>query len=284
MKRGWIAGLVAVALCAWTSVASAGPVILAGHDADDHGFTTVYDDLFNSLLTNVTNGQDGILAIGANTSSTASSWITTVGGLMTSPQTVTFVNDAAISSVDFSTYAILHIPSDFSNTGGGISATENALLTARADDIAAFVNGVGGLFGLTQGSLADAYGYITGTGGLGSITTLFAPSSGSIPGGFYDNVDATVAGGLVGLTDTNVDGCCWHNVFLTYPSFLSVLATADEPAASAFNGQAAVLGGAAVTITPITPVVPEPTSMLLFGLGGLGAGLARRRRNKLGNV
>ena len=293
MLRRWLTGLVVAVLCGWTSIASAGPVILAGHDTDSHGFTTVYDDLFKSLFDNVTNGGSGILAIGADPATTASGWITTVAGLIdldpvtigVQSPSVTFVNDAAISGVDFSLYAILHIPSDSANTFGGITGAENALLTARAADVAAFVNGGGGLFGLTQAALPDDYGYITGAGGLGAITTLFVSPSGFLPsGGLYDNVDATVAGGLVGLTDTNVDGCCWHNVFTSFPSFFDVLATANEPATAdaAFNGQASVIGGASVTITPINPI-PEPSSMLLFGLGGLGAGFIRRRR-KLNNV
>ena len=290
MKRAWVAGLVAAVLCGWTTIASAGPVILAGHDADDHTGTSgtsfdAYVSLFNSLLTNVTNGGSGILAIGADTSTTAGDWIAAIGAAMDTTQLVTYVNGADITSVDFSSYAILFVPSDSADTFGGITGTENALLTDRADDVATFVNDGGGLFGLTQGQLADAYGYISGAGGLGSITTLSVSSSGILPSTFeYANVEATAAGEALGLTDTNVDGCCWHNVFLTYPSFLGVLATAYTPNTGdeAFHGQASVIGGSNVQIQ--TSVVPEPTSMLLFGLGGLGAGFVRRRRNKLGNV
>ncbi|MDP3703056.1 MAG: PEP-CTERM sorting domain-containing protein [Candidatus Omnitrophota bacterium] len=294
MKRAWIAGLVAAALCGWTTIASAGPVILAGHDTDSHGFTTVYDDLFQELFDNVTNGGSGILAIGADDPSTAGSWIEAVAALVdVDPITlgiqapsVTFVNGAAISGIDFSSYAVLHIPSDSANTGGGITGAENAFLTARADDVAAFVNGGGGLFGLTQGALADDYGYITGAGGLGAITTLFVSPSGFLPSGdLYDDVSATTEGEALGLSDTNVDGCCWHNVFTSFPSFFDVLAVAEAPDSddAAFDQVASVIGGASVHIEPPVGVIPEPSSMLLFGLGGLGAGVIRRRR-KLNKV
>jgi hypothetical protein len=288
MKRGWIAGLVAVMLCAWTQTASAGPVILAGHDADDHTGTSgtsfdAYVDLFNALLGDVTNLGSGILAIGADVDTTAGDWIEAIAAAMDTAQAVTFVNDADISTESFAGYAIIFIPSDSADTGGGITGAENALLTARADDIADFVNGGGGLFGLTQGELADAYGYITGAGGLGAITTLSVDPSGFLPSGdLYNDVSATPAGEALGLSDTNVDGCCWHNVFTSFPSFFEVLAVAEtpDPDDAAFDQEAAVIGGSSVTITP---VVPEPSSMLLFGLGGLGAGVIRRRR-KLNNI
>lgn len=279
MKRGWIAGLV-VGLFAATQVASAGPVILAGHDADDHGFESVYASLFDSLLSNVTNGGSGILSIGANVGGDAADWISSVAGLMTVPQPVTFINDAAISSTSFSGFAILHVPSDIDDTSGGITGAENALLTARAGAVASFVNGGGGLFGLTQGLLVDQYGYITGGGGLGAITTLRLPPSGLLPSGNpYNDVTATLAGNAVGIDNTNLDGCCWHNVYTAFPSFLDILAVANAPAIGdeAFNEEASVIGGQSVILRPI-PTIPEPGSMLLFGFGGLGAGLIRRRR------
>ena len=197
MSRRWLTGLVvAVALCAWTQAASAGPVILAGHDADEHtccsgaGFDA-YVDLFDSLLAGATGGS-GILAIGADIDTTAGDWIEAEAAAGTGSPTVTFVNGGDISTVDFSLYEVLHIPSDYADTFGGITADENALLTARADDIADFVNAGGGLFGLTQGGLVDAYGYITGAGGLGAITTLDVDPSGTLPSGEdYDDVTAT---------------------------------------------------------------------------------------------
>ena len=160
-------GLVVLALAAAAVMSPAstayagGPIILVGHDADDHGFTAPYTPLFDSVRTNVTNGGNNILAIGANPGSEAGDWITDVAGLMTPAQTVTFVNGASISSVSFAGYAIIYIPSTTVDVSGGIDATtENPLLIARATDIADFINAGGGLFGMTQDAVANAYGYL----------------------------------------------------------------------------------------------------------------------------
>ena len=128
-----------------------GPVMLAGHDPDDHGFQTQYAQLFTALRAAVYNGGNGILAIGANTGSEAASWIGSVASQMSPPQTVTFVNGSAISTISFSGYAILYIPSTDANVSGGINiSTEQPRLVARAVDIANFITAGGGLFGLTQ--------------------------------------------------------------------------------------------------------------------------------------
>jgi hypothetical protein len=249
---------LALALCSMSTLVgqtaglavtvTGGPIILAGHDADDHGFESIYAGLFNSLRSQATNGGTGILALGADEASRAGTWIKTVASLMATPQTVTFVNNAAISTQSFTGYSILFVPSDDHDTPGGITASENSLLTARAGDVAAFVNSGGGLFGLTQGELTNPFGYL---GSVGAFTTVSAPPSGQLPsGGLFDNVAPTAEGLLLGIAESNIDGCCWHNVFTAYPSFLKVLATADEAADASFHGKAAVLGGARVIVVP----------------------------------
>ncbi len=120
------AGSLLVPLAILAGSAWAGPVILVGHDADDHGFENIYAGLFDNLLENVTSGQSGILSIGADPGSDAGDWIVQVANLMTIPQTVTLVNDADISTVDFSAFAILHIPSALDHTPGGISSGAQA--------------------------------------------------------------------------------------------------------------------------------------------------------------
>ncbi len=220
-----------------------GAVMVVGHDADDHGFEATYADLYDLLLASTTNGSSGILAIGADAGSAAGNWITTVAGLMNTPQTVTFVNDAAISTASFSGFAIIHVPSTNIDTPGGInSTTEQPLLVARAVDIAGFINGGGSLFGLTQDSVTDAYGYL---GLFAEITSVGVPASGDCGGGQqFDNITSTPAGQALGITDTNVDGCCWHNSFTSYPAFLQPLATVDEPGCTSpvIDGHAAMLG------------------------------------------
>ncbi len=231
-----------------------GAIILTGDDADDHGNQATYALLFDQIMANVTNGKTGILAIGVDAGSIASSWINTVSGLMAVPQTVTMVNDAAISTELLGEYAILFVPSDIFDTDGGISQSENDLLVARATDVAAAINAGGGLFGNTQGQLTNAYGYL---GNVGAFTTLAVDPTGTLPSfNSFDDVTSTPAGNLLGITDVNLDHCCFHNVFTSYPSFLNVLAVANTPAVGdeAYNGMAVILGGAQVCVSTTCPL------------------------------
>ena len=286
MKR-MMAVALALFLVAWSGPALAGPVMLSGHDADDHGFQSVYAGLFNNLLSNVTNGGSGILAIGTTSGTTAGLWISGVASLMSTPQAVTFVDGAAaISAQSFAGFGIIHVVSDSNNTSGGIIQTELTALNLRSADVATHINSGGGLFGLTLDGLTDRYNYL---GAIGAVTDLAIPTSGLFPSGnLYDNLNATAAGAALGITNTNLDGCCWHNVFTSFPTFMNVLATANAPLDPAFNGQASIIGGSNVTITqcggpnqapcPTTSAVPEPASFLLFGSGLAGLAAWRMRK------
>lgn len=228
------------------SPAWGGAVFLAGHDADDHGAEAVYSGLYDTLRSNVTNGGDGILSIGANPISDAGFWIQTVASFMAVPQPVTFITQGEILSTSFDGFAILHIPSDSGDTFGGITPGENAMLTSRAADVGAFVNSGGGLFALTQGQLPDAYGWL---GPVGAISTLSVGPMGDLPSGAdFDDVTPTPEGAALGIDDSNLDGCCWHNVFTAFPAFLTVLAVANEPQDPAFDGVPCVLGGTQVIV------------------------------------
>ncbi len=235
-------------LCFASPANAGGPVMLAGHDSDDHGFQAIYADLFDSIYASVTNGGSGILAIGADSGSTAGNWLVSVAAQMAVPQSVTFVNDAAISSQSLAGFAILHVPSTNFDTPGGIDeATELVLLNARAVEVAEFIALGGGLFGLTQGQdIDDPYGYL---GPFADLETVGLPPSGDCDAGggsaLYDNITPTPLGTTLGITNTNIDGCCWHNVFSVYPDFLNILATANEPSCTvpqAINGLPSVIG------------------------------------------
>jgi hypothetical protein len=252
------------------SQAYAGPLILAGHDADDHGIVAAYADLFDAIQANVTNGQTGILAIGADPPpSEAGDWITTVNNAMAVPQGVTYVNGAGnIAAVDLSTYAIIFVPSTEVDTpDGGITIAENDALIARAVDIASFVNTGGGLFGLTQDSVANAYGYL---GLFAGITAQGVPSTGVCDGGAagetYDDVTPTAEGSALGITTGNVDGCCWHNTFTAFAPFFNILATANEPGCPSIDGQPSVIGcldcriPGQMSLTPLIDLNPLGTN------------------------
>jgi len=227
---------------------SCGPVILAGHDADDHGFHALYAGLFNELEANLSNGGSGILALGADPGSASGLWINQVAILMTNPQAVTFVNDMAISSQSFAGFGILFVPSDSGDVGGGITQSENDRLQARSSDIAAFVNDGGGLFGLTQGQLINAWAYVSD---VVPLEDLDAPPSGTLPSGSnFDDISATAEGMTLGISNTNLDGCCFHNVFTKLPPFLDVLAVANEPADPDYDDEPVFIGGRGTCLLP----------------------------------
>jgi hypothetical protein len=268
--------------------AQAGPVVLMGIDAEDggvggHGPISVYQNVVsNGVLNNVTNGGTGILVIGAGKTindNVTAFWTAVDGGVAGS---MTFVNGAAnISSRSFAGFAAIAVASSNVETpSGGLTAAENSALAGRASDIASFVNGGGGLFGLSQTGLpAPSYSYLPNA-------NLFTFNTGQ----GFDNITPTLAGNGVGITDA-LDVCCWHDEYLTFPSYLTVLAT------NAANGRAAALGGAQVvvptdvTLTPpsaTNPVgtqhtvtatiakqgVPQAGVLVTFGVNGANAGAA----------
>lgn len=215
-----------------------GPVVLMGIDAEDggpgaHGANTIYQGVVNDILANVTNGQSDILAIGAKDSThTGAFWDAIETGTSTP---VDFVSgETAIRNADFSSYAMVGVVSSQPETPfGGLTNAENDAVIDRAADLATFVNGGGGLLGFSQAGLTSPWAYL---GDLGAFTTVNNLS--------YSDVTATGEGNAVGITDTNLDLCCWHDTFTEWPAFLDVLAWRT----GYIDTQAAALGGASVII------------------------------------
>lgn len=214
------------------AVANAGgPVVLMGIDAEDggvggHGPISVYQSVATSILSQVTKpGATGILVIGGDNIQVQPWWQTLGAGV---GQTVTFVSGPAIATQDFTSYKMIGIASDYLNTFGGMTEADNNLLTARAGDIAAHINSGGGLLGFSSCALTTPYGYLGGAVTCGSLDA--------------SDITPTAAGAAVGISDA-LDICCWHDNYVTFPSFLNVLAT--YPAA---GGLVAAIGGANVVV------------------------------------
>jgi len=134
------------------AAAVGGPVLLTGDDADDSGHCQgtacggLYAKALKFIVDNSQSAGTGILAIGVNSSRALigfNSWNNTANG---GPGVaVTHVRTTAeIANADFSNFAVIYIPSDSSNTGGGINSTQLSALNARQADIADFVNQQGG--------------------------------------------------------------------------------------------------------------------------------------------
>ena len=239
LLRGSVCALPAIVFASGAS--AQGPVMLIGDAADDHGAPNVYAGLLAEVLSNASNGQTGILALGVDSGSDAANWIVSVAALLPEPPLIAFVNDETVGAITFSGYAALYIPSNSAYTDGGISATENDFLVARAADVADFLDAGGGLFALTQGQFEGAWGWL---GDFAPVATVaVGPSGFCVEEDQFDNVSPSEAGELFGITATNLDGCCWGNVFTSFPDFLAPLAAAGEPACPSLDGQASILTG-----------------------------------------
>ncbi len=223
-----------------------GPIVLMGIDAEDggpgdpggHGDTDIYANVLkNGLIAKASKGA-GMLVIGGNKSATddvTEFWneVGTRAGIA-----VTHANGAAVSTVDFTPFKIIAIASDENQTGGGgLTEAENDALAARRNAIAAHVNANGGLFGMAS----------TFTTGAGQYGYLASVGSFALRNNDYADVTSTADGQAVGLNDTDLDVCCWHQTFTQFPNFLRILATNAETG-SLGAGEPAALGGAAVTL------------------------------------
>ena len=271
LRRGLVSVPAALGLA---SGAAAGPVLLVGDAADNHGAASVYAGLVHETLANVTNGQTGILALGVDSGSTAGNWLLGVSALLPQPQLVAFANDDTIGVIGLSGYAMIYVPSPASYTAGGITQDESDLLNSRAGDVANFLDAGGGLVALTQGDLDEPYGFL---GDFAPVATISVGPSGLCgKRSQFDDVTPTAAGTLFGITDTNLDGCCWGNVYSAFPEAFTTLATAAAPACPTIDATASILVGFVdipdVGFDPpdITPAAGAPITEAVGDLDGDG--------------
>jgi cysteine-rich repeat protein len=217
-------------------------VFVSGDDADDVGHCGgtacggLYPAALSKAISESRSGGTGILAIGVNGSSARlsfDSWNATANG---GPgAAVTFVNDTGvIGSVDFSSYAMIYLPSSYRHTGGGITAAQIAALNARQADVADFVNNLGGsLMALTQANTSGAWGWLPVP-----LTTQDMS---------FTNVSVTAELQAISpaTNNTNMDHCCFHNVFTGPAGYSGLSVLAYNPG----NGKPVILGGTRVVLT-----------------------------------
>jgi PEP-CTERM motif len=268
--------LAALAVC---GAAHAGPFILAGTDADDHGSVSAgvnQDGWFfmqralENLAPGVTNSNTTVYVLGsslgeATNAATSAFNLSSLAGA--GGWTLTFV-DGVTDITNFfgvggglSSAGIIMLDSG-SNVGGGITGAELTVLSTNAGLINSFVGGGGGLF-----SQANGYSWLQPL--VPGIVVNSDQESG---------LALTAAGNAAfpGLTNSDLSSGPYHQNFDNFGA-IPVLATGI----GSFAGYDVILGasGGSITDPTVPPPIPEPSTyaLMLAGLG-LVAYVARRRR------
>jgi hypothetical protein len=282
--RSTVCALLSVGSLIAATQASAGPIIIDGTDANEHGFVQagVNQDgwlymqkaLENLALQLGAGVPKSVLTLGMTPSGAADLAFDSAFNLSSLPGggwTRTDIDgdlaiDAALAGLSTAGTGLLYIPT-YQNLSGDLDFDEMAAVNARAVQIANFVNSGGALFAMGE-SGEGAWGWLTTL-----IPGLVATDVGG--GGVASNITLTAAGvaAFPGLSNTELAGADpWHGHFSGNLGSLAALGVAD------FGGPQNVIigGGATATITPTPGVVPEPGSLLLLGTGA--AALYRRMR------
>lgn len=293
MKQILIAAALGLSL-GLSGLAVAGPVIIDGSDAEEHGSVVggvntagweYFQRGFENLLPQVGNGNTVAVCLGC-TGNTQAAFVSSFD-LATKPAgwTRETIDGAALITSYFAgtlgrtlaNTGLLYFPTGEGTTSGGITAAELAVLNANAIAINTFVGGAsgGGLF---------AHGQSGTTGAWGWLTTLIPGIIPTLSGG-SGNLELTAVGASAfpGLTNADIGGAQpWHEHFAgTFGGLQVLVQTTDGPA-----GRAVVLGGGARTQIgcglagqpPCVNQVPEPMTLALLGIGLLGFGVSRRAK------
>jgi hypothetical protein len=283
--------------------AAAGPVIIDGSDANDHGgfngtVNTAGWLYMQRALENLGGAVSAtaaktVVSLGTNPGNQAANAINSAFSQSTlagAGWTIQHINGATDIATYFSTLStantgILYLPTA-GNSTGDLDSAELAAVNANAAAINSFVGGAGnpaaggGLFAMAE----------SGVGAWGWLTTLIpgivATDVGS--GGISSDITLTAAGASAfpALTNSDLAGADpWHGFFSGNLGGLSVLATALQGNAT----RGIIIGGGAGTLIscglpgqPPCPngTVPEPGTLPLLALGVLGlvGGVYLRRR------
>ena len=303
MKKS-LAAILAITLPLLAGVATAGPVIIAGTDTDDHGRVVAgvnqsgwlfMQRAFENLASQVGNGNTSIVCIGCNPgqarnafnsafnrSIIAGTW--TSISLTSTTDITNFFNGTGTANINNA--GIVYMPTWSGNVAGGIQAAQLAIVNANAGILNGFVGSNGGLFTQDEAFIAGGYDWLsTLLPGLivhGDVDGTIANST---------SLTLTAAGmsAFPSITDTILSSATpWHDWFSGNFGGLSVLATGPASLGGTRFDGAVILGGGAGTVivcgvpgAPPCPM-PEPDSLPLFGIAtlGLALGLLRKRRSR----
>lgn len=242
--------LFALLLGGATVTTAQGPVILMSLDAEDggpdnrNGPSSAYGTMLNSILDHVHGNREGILVVGAG--KTATDDVSAFWSRMTrwTEQDIFFVHGPdAIAAVDFTPFALVVVASNEIETPeGGLTQSENDALADRKEDLAAFVNSGGGLWGFMQGGFAEPFAYVD------SVLPIEVGT-----GQAFRYITPTLEGVRIGLNEV-FEVCCWHDEILDFPETMTVLAVRTKTgAAIAVGGLEALLGTAVAVPLDLNP-------------------------------
>jgi hypothetical protein len=267
-----LAALASSVLILTVNSAQAGPFILAGTDADDHGYASAginYDGwlfmqkVLENLGAGVTNSNQVVAILGSTSSALSAansafdnSSLSGAGGWSrTYVPTTSFAGFFnGTDTVNINNAGILMMDSGVNNISGGV---DGSAFVPYANDINAFVGAGGGLF-----SQANGYEWLSAL--LPSVTV--ADES-------YTGISLTAAGhaNFPGLTDADLSAGPYHERFENFSPIPSL-------GISSVTGNTIIIGGTGGSITNPGNTIPEPASLALFSIGLVGMGIYRRRK------
>jgi PEP-CTERM motif len=271
----------AVASAVWVacSAAQAGPFILAGTDADDHGsFSSGVNQegwffmqrAIENIGVGVTNGNQTVVVLGStNSSSGTDAYDAATSAFVHSSLAAAGWSIAYIDGADSITAflqggaagaGIIMLDSG-SNVTGGVTTSELTALTNNATFLNTYLAAGGGLF-----SQANGYDWLSPL--LPSVTVNDFQTTG---------LTLTAAGtaAFPGLADSDLSAGPYHQNF-TNIGTLPVLATGIGGNTS-LN---VIMGAGSGSITDPGPSpIPEPSTYALMLVGLAGVGWATRRRS-----